>query len=239
MFIEELINEKNTKMKTYTFDEAYNESLKYFKGDELAAKVWVNKYALKDSDGNLYESNPDQMHHRMAKEIARIELEKNRETFTVNSLESSQKITIGKLTINVKIDRIDNLKGENILIIDYKTGKTTIQSWFDERPDEPQLLLYAVGVKNPCAIAFAQINPEELSLKAVCSSKEIMADAKEVSEVIQEPLTWQQQLDKWQVTLENLADAFYNGNAEVDPKHSLQTCRYCHLQTLCRIYESQ
>ena len=59
--------------KTYTFDEAYNKSLEYFKGDELAAKVWVSKYALKDSDGNIYEQSPEDMHWRLAREIARIE----------------------------------------------------------------------------------------------------------------------------------------------------------------------
>ena len=59
--------------KTYTQDEAFEASLKYFKGDDLAARVWVNKYALKDSDGNIYEKTPDDMHTRIAKEIARIE----------------------------------------------------------------------------------------------------------------------------------------------------------------------
>lgn len=57
----------------YTFDEAYNATLKYFDGDELAAKVWTTKYALKDSYGNIYELTPDDMHHRIAGEIARIE----------------------------------------------------------------------------------------------------------------------------------------------------------------------
>lgn len=59
--------------KIYTFDEAYNSALDYFKGDELAAKVWVNKYALKDSEGKIYEKSPEDMHRRLAKEIARIE----------------------------------------------------------------------------------------------------------------------------------------------------------------------
>ena len=68
-------NPKNDEIvkKSYSFDEALEEATKYFKGDELAANVWINKYALKDSEGNIYESNPDQMHHRLAKEIARIE----------------------------------------------------------------------------------------------------------------------------------------------------------------------
>ncbi|MBR5087600.1 MAG: adenosylcobalamin-dependent ribonucleoside-diphosphate reductase [Muribaculaceae bacterium] len=59
--------------KTYTYDEAYHASLQYFKGDELAARVWATKYALKDSFGHLYEQTPDDMHHRIASEIARIE----------------------------------------------------------------------------------------------------------------------------------------------------------------------
>ena len=59
--------------KIYTFDEAYQASLDYFTGDELAAKVWVNKYALKDAFGNIYEKTPVDMHHRLTSEIARIE----------------------------------------------------------------------------------------------------------------------------------------------------------------------
>ncbi|HPB52931.1 MAG TPA: adenosylcobalamin-dependent ribonucleoside-diphosphate reductase, partial [Saprospiraceae bacterium] len=58
---------------TYTQDEAIEASLKYFGGDDLAARVWVNKYALKDSHGNLYEKTPDDMHRRIASEIARVE----------------------------------------------------------------------------------------------------------------------------------------------------------------------
>lgn len=61
------------KNKTYTFDEAYKATLDYFKGDELAAKVWVSKYALKDSQGDIYEKTPEDMHWRLAREIARIE----------------------------------------------------------------------------------------------------------------------------------------------------------------------
>lgn len=59
--------------KHYSYDEAYDATLKYFGGDELAARVWVSKYALKDSFGNIYELTPDDMHHRIASEIARIE----------------------------------------------------------------------------------------------------------------------------------------------------------------------
>ncbi len=66
--------EKRAEKPTYSHDEAVNASIEYFNGDELAARVWANKYALKDSFGNLYEKTPDDMHRRLAREIHRIEL---------------------------------------------------------------------------------------------------------------------------------------------------------------------
>ena len=72
-------NEKNlffnniVEKKTYSYNEAYEASLEYFNGDELAARVWVNKYAVKDSFGNIYEKSPRDMHWRLANEVARIE----------------------------------------------------------------------------------------------------------------------------------------------------------------------
>jgi ribonucleoside-diphosphate reductase alpha chain len=59
--------------RIYSFEEAFEASLEYFDGDQLAARVWVNKYAMKDSFGNIYEKSPEQMHWRIANEIARIE----------------------------------------------------------------------------------------------------------------------------------------------------------------------
>lgn len=61
------------EIKTYSYEEAYNSAIEYFKGDELAARVWVNKYAVKDSYGAIYEKSPEDMHWRIANEIARIE----------------------------------------------------------------------------------------------------------------------------------------------------------------------
>ena len=59
--------------QTYTFDESFKASIDYFNGDELAAKVWVNKYAVKDSFGHIFERTPDDMHWRIANEVARVE----------------------------------------------------------------------------------------------------------------------------------------------------------------------
>jgi|3_EtaG_2_1085321.scaffolds.fasta_scaffold00001_246 ribonucleoside-diphosphate reductase alpha chain len=73
ILVNEIEKNEENGMKIYSHEEALAEAAKYFNGDELAANVWLNKYALKDSEGNIYESNPDQMHRRLAKEIARIE----------------------------------------------------------------------------------------------------------------------------------------------------------------------
>lgn len=70
---DEMNNEKEEELKMYSYEEATKASTEYFKGDTLAASVWVNKYALKDSEGNLYEKTPDDMHIRIAEEIGRIE----------------------------------------------------------------------------------------------------------------------------------------------------------------------
>ncbi|MCM4155626.1 adenosylcobalamin-dependent ribonucleoside-diphosphate reductase [Gramella sp. AN32] len=67
------VQEKAAASKSFSQQEAFEASVKYFNGDDLAARVWVNKYALKDSDGNIYEETPNDMHHRIAKEIARVE----------------------------------------------------------------------------------------------------------------------------------------------------------------------
>ena len=61
--------------QTYTYDEDFEASLSYFGGDELAARVWVNKYAMKDSFGNIYEKSHEQKNWRIAKEITRIKQE--------------------------------------------------------------------------------------------------------------------------------------------------------------------
>ncbi|MFN8266623.1 MAG: adenosylcobalamin-dependent ribonucleoside-diphosphate reductase [Chitinophagales bacterium] len=68
------ISQLTSQKTTYTQEEAFDASLKYFKGDDLAARVWLNKYALKDSAGTIYEKSPDDMHRRIAREIARIEV---------------------------------------------------------------------------------------------------------------------------------------------------------------------
>jgi ribonucleoside-diphosphate reductase alpha chain len=71
--VKEEVTEEEVLLKEYSHDEAVEASIKYFDGDTLAANVWVNKYALKDSEGKIYELTPDDMHRRIAREVARVE----------------------------------------------------------------------------------------------------------------------------------------------------------------------
>ena len=73
MYIEEMSVKAGVEKKTFNFNEAVASAKEYFGGDELAATVWVNKYALKDSYGKIYEQTPAEMHRRLAREIARVE----------------------------------------------------------------------------------------------------------------------------------------------------------------------
>ena len=93
--------------RTYTFDEAFEASLRYFNGDELAARVWVNKYAMKDSFGKIYEKSPEDMHWRIANEVARIEKKYKNHLDTGNAI-----------LINVAPSKFTNI-GHYMLIVGY------------------------------------------------------------------------------------------------------------------------
>ncbi len=162
-----------------------------------------------------------------------LEIEKTREPFVVIAQEKWQKATIGKISFRMKADRIDQLSNQTYALIDYKTGKTNINQWFGERLDEPQLPLYAICEKEPIkAIAFAQLNVSDIRFKGVGIEDNLLPGVKKLAGI-----DWDEQIKQWTVELTNLANAFYNGDAMVDPKNLNLTCRYCDLHTLCRIYE--
>jgi probable DNA repair protein len=166
-----------------------------------------------------------------------LELELRRGAFTVKlSEEESRDVRIGPLRLNVRIDRVD-VTEDGEIIVDYKTGAAKSSQWQSERPDEPQLPLYAVlsaeaNPETPLAdLAFAQVRAgKEMGLESY--HRKITAE----KESAKRPgMALESQLLEWRRVLEDLADKFHRGEAQVDPKNYPTTCLHCAQRILCRL----
>ncbi|MSQ49654.1 MAG: PD-(D/E)XK nuclease family protein [Betaproteobacteria bacterium] len=164
-----------------------------------------------------------------------LELERLRQPFEVVQIEETRALAIGGLSFSGRIDRMDRLlegeaRGSHVLI-DYKTGRATPNSWLGERPDEPQLPLYVVTAKEPVsAVAFAKLQPGDMKFAGFSLQEKEIPGVKQAK-------SWSGLMASWQAGLLALASGFAGGDARVDPKRGLQTCRHCDLQPLCRVYE--
>jgi ATP-dependent helicase/nuclease subunit B len=154
-------------------------------------------------------------------------------------------VSIGGLHVTVRPDRVDRLADGSLAIIDYKTGRVTAAAWLDERPDEPQLPLYACayadgampgGAQSVSVLAFAQLRPGDTRIIAVAAADGMLPDARVIADdevVIAHP-GWSGLMQDWQASLAHLAHRFINGDAAVAPKHLVKSCRHCDLPLLCR-----
>jgi len=147
--------------------------------------------------------------------------ELNRTNFIILYLENKFTVQLKELLIKIKIDRVDQVNNGsdlNLLIIDYKTGKSLINNnnWQDPRIDDPQLLIYSLCLANI----------KELILAAITASPKFITLS-----------NWQELKDVWYESLYKLAKDFQNGVAIVDPKYGAITCRQCDLKYMCRVFE--
>jgi RecB family exonuclease len=127
---------------------------------------------------------------------------------------------------------MDRLADGTYALIDYKTGaQLTPRMWMDERPDEPQLPLYAVSAGEKVkAVAFARLKTGAMRYMGYAAAKEALPGLTHYP-------TWDELLQGWKTELEELAAGYAQGAAQVDPKRGLATCRYCDLKPLCRVHE--
>lgn len=192
---------------------------------EKAAKRAVAEAKLEDPFASLERK-------RLAKLAWEwLEVERGRAPFTVAAMEEKRKLKVAGLELNGRIDRMDALESGGHALIDYKTGKPTPNDWMDERPNDPQLPLYAVNAKEPiAAVAFAKLRTGEMRYMGFSDREDLVPGVKEAKD-------WKALLEGWKKELEALGSGFAAGDARVDPKAFPNTCRYCDLQPLCRVYE--
>jgi ATP-dependent helicase/nuclease subunit B len=150
-----------------------------------------------------------------------IAIEKQRRPFEVVQNETGETVQLGGLQIKVRVDRIDRYEDGTHAILDYKTGAISRDGWDGDRPDAPQLPVYAVTerLREISEIAYAHIAPEKVEL--INCDGEVLAHS----------------IPEWREVLTALAEDFRTGDAEVDPKDPPKTCQWCALKLLCRVNE--
>ncbi|HLX80884.1 MAG TPA: PD-(D/E)XK nuclease family protein [Burkholderiales bacterium] len=165
-----------------------------------------------------------------------LEIERGRPPFEVVQIEQKRTLEVGGLSFSGRIDRMDRLlEGEmrgTHAIIDYKTGsRVTSSDWQGPRPDDPQLPMYAItATEDLSALAFAKLRAGDMKFSGFSlNEKEIPG--------VRAAKNWGGLVATWKAELESLASGFAAGDARVDPKRGLTTCRNCDLQPLCRVHE--
>jgi probable DNA repair protein len=166
---------------------------------------------------------------RLAREW--LDVERERAPFEVVAMEHKRELAVAGLTLRGRIDRLDKLASGGHAVIDYKTGNPTPNDWLGERPNDPQLPLYALNASEPIsAVAFAKLKAGGMRFMGLARAKDAIPKVRAAE-------NWETLLAGWRRELDALGAGFAAGEARVDPKELLSTCRYCDLQPLCRVHE--
>ncbi|MFA5938569.1 MAG: PD-(D/E)XK nuclease family protein [Sinimarinibacterium sp.] len=177
-----------------------------------------------------------------------LNVERERPAFVVEQLEGSAPeasapeqavVHFGGLQLRLRPDRIDRLEDGSRLVIDYKTGSRRPLPWRDGRPDEPQLLLYALTQGEVGGLAYARLRAGGLGFDGLGAHAEMASGVKDYAGVRETKgaASWDALMGRWRGELETLAGEVRRGLASVTPKHTRQSCRDCHLHAVCRIRE--
>jgi len=165
----------------------------------------------------------------------------NRPAFAVAAVEAKREIEHGGVRVQARLDRMDRLEDGARMVIDYKTGMSSVAGWLGERPDEPQLPIYALAEDGVAAVAFAQVRPGAMKFDGIGAQDGlapgvVTLDARR-NAAARDYASWDELVAGWERELDALGRAFAAGEAAVDPKHGGKTCETCALHSLCRINE--
>jgi probable DNA repair protein len=164
-----------------------------------------------------------------------LDLEVSRPPFEVADIETARTVEVGGLQLHVKADRVDRYLQGGHAILDYKTSKNLSTSgWEGERPDAPQLPLYAAMSDDLSisSVMFGKLVTGEVGLVGISESAENAGRPPK-------GLALAERIQAWRGTMQALGTAFREGQAGVDPKKPPQTCQYCELKPLCRVGERE
>jgi len=169
-----------------------------------------------------------------------LKIERKRGNFEVTAIEEKKLVQVGKLLLNVRIDRMDMLDNDEQIVMDYKTSRPSIQALLGDRPDEPQLPLYLVMPevrKKTVGAVFASIRMGELGFKGIAKDSDSVPGAKAFSQIKECASfnSWDDLITTWQRQLVALADGYCSGDAKIDPKNYPATCQQCDMQLICRV----
>ncbi len=165
-------------------------------------------------------------------------LEKKRMPFQVIALEKITDTQFAGIPLRLRVDRVDELEDGTRIVIDYKTGKCHPADWFGERPDDPQLPLYALIQHAIKGLAFAQLSADSLQFKGISEQPNIIPGIISLNQQKYDNVTtWDEFYKRSELNLAHLAKEFLDGYAKVNPKNGSKTCLFCDLKPLCRINE--
>ena len=170
-----------------------------------------------------------------------LDVELQREAFRVTRTEHKLELEAGGLRFRTRIDRVDRLDDGSEVIVDYKTGRVRLSGLKGERPEEPQLAVYATQYEGEVSGAvFAVIRPGECAYRGVAREAKLLPGQvlgpDKLLEASEAEPTWAELRAHWDEVLNSLATEFREGRADVSPQP--KACTYCHLQPLCRIDEA-
>jgi probable DNA repair protein len=170
--------------------------------------------------------------------------ERTRLPFAVLETEKETKVEPAGLPLHLRLDRVDRLSDKSLLVIDYKTGDAKAKSWDLPRPDDVQLPLYAGFALERedgelGGLVFAKLRAGENCFegRVKAAKQTVKAGLSGNSNLVRKPLT-PQDMTAWRAEINQLAEAFLAGRADVNPREYPETCTNCGLEALCRIQQN-